>query len=195
MLYYRTHASRRSELPPELVGWESPSVDASLNEQTIGEHRVLAITPQFVFDAPMTGWETLCPGWEVANKGPFSSIAHVNKRSQFFCSVVKIGDEDWLIPSVLTDNGVRNFQVIYGGDDFLPRMTEKQTRALALATEVRTALLSDNLPDFSIRAKWAAEFLTLTYCLSVKSISIVGISEQLIDQTLKIAGGCHAPGG
>jgi hypothetical protein len=193
MLYYRTHASRVNELPPELVGWESPSADANLNEQVIGEHRVLGITPPFVFAPPKTGWVPLCNGWEVVSEGAFLPFRHLYKKSKFLCRVVLTDDMEWVAPVVLNDNGLRHFPVTYGGVGFKPIFSDKDASALKLAEEIRAAISSNILPDYPIRAEWAAELLGLVYCLSPVSLSLVGLPEKLIDETLQIAGGCHAP--
>jgi hypothetical protein len=46
-----------------------------------------------------------------------------------------------------------------------------------------------------VRAKWAASLLPLTYALSVASLAVIGLSDDLIDKTLAVAGGYHASDG
>lgn len=192
MLYYRTHASRAGERPPELVGWESPSVDAQLNENIIGEHRVLVIGPPFVFSPPASGWRPLTNGWEIASVGDFSPVAHARKASAFRCIPYQIDGVHWLLPSVLNEEGTRNFKVRYGGAGFSPLFTDEQKAALALATEIRAAYKASALPDTGVCAAWAADLLTLTHCLSRTSIETIGLHEDLIDKTLRVAGGYDA---
>lgn len=192
MLYYRTHASRSGERPPELVGWESPSVDAQLNENIVGEHRVMGISPPFLFFPPTSGWQPLTNGWEIVSAGEFSPFSHAKKASTFRCIPYHVDGGDWFLPSVLNDEGVRNFKVRYGGEGFAPILTDEQKKALILATEIRTAHKAGTMPDERVCAEWAAELLTLTHCLSRTSIAIVGLHEDLIDKTLRVAGGYDA---
>jgi hypothetical protein len=192
MLYYRTHASRTGERPPELVGWESPSVDAQLNENIAGDYRVLGICPPFGFAPPTTGWLPLANGWEIASVGDFSPVAHAKKSSSFRCIPYMVEGVHWLLPSVLTEEGTRNFKVRYCGPDFAPTLTTEQSAALVIANEIRVAVNSGTMPEPSICATWAADLLMLTHCLSRVSIGIVGLHEDLIDKTLRVAGGCDA---
>jgi len=192
MLYYRTHASRVGEYPSELVGWVPPTADIQRSENTVGDHRVIAVVPPFVFAPPEDGWTKLYTGWEVANVGEFNPLAHAKLSSKFPCAPVAIDGVTWLLPRVLNDKGVRCFKVTYGGPDFAPQITAEQAQALELAKEARTCHDAGTMPDMPTRAQWAAHLLPLTYCLSSASISLVGISEDLIDATLAVAGGWSA---
>jgi len=190
MLYYRTHASRAGELPPELVGWASPNADLSLSENVVGDHRVVAITPPMVFAPPEAGWTKLCAGWEVANTGAFSLMAHAKITTKWLCKPTTFDGEPWLLPVVLNAEGTRAFKVSYGGTDFTPQLTADQVWALALATEIRTCHDGGTMPEVSQRAKWAAQLLGLTYCLSTASIGHLSIlTDETIDAVLASAGG------
>lgn len=191
MFYYRTHSSRAGERPPELDGWVSPSQDANLNEQTIGEYRIVGITPPFIFNPPVSGWVKLAHGWEVASVGAFCATNHA-KVSSTFEGIPVILDQPWLLPVILTDKGTRAFKVMYGGADFLPMMTAEQSAALAAAIEIRTCHDSGKWPDMSVKARWAAAIIGLTYCVSPTSLGLVGLSEDLIETTLAVAGGFYA---
>ncbi len=189
MLYYRTHASRVGEMPPELSAWRSTGPNANLNEQTIGEHRVLAITPPFVFAAPDKGWTPIGRGWEAANVGEFNPLDHAKLASTWMCSPADIGGLKWMLPVVLTDTGARAFKVRYGGQSFLPTLTDEQTWAFELAKEVRICHEANTWPSDDVRARWCARLLQLTYCLSVETLAIVGIDEDVVAATLATAGG------
>lgn len=191
MLYYRTHASRPEPLPPEMVGWESPSVDANLVTQIVGEHRVVGIVPQFVFAPPDLGWQSIGGGWEVASVGPFVPLHHANRASPFPVLDIAIGSTLWLLPRILTDDGRRAFRVRYGGAGFEPMLTPAQSRALAVANEVRTAHAAGTMPEYPIRAAWAAEALTLTHALSSATLAVIGLDEDVIDATLAVMGGYY----
>jgi hypothetical protein len=192
MLYYRTHASRPEDRPAELIGWESTSTSANLVSQIVGEHRVVGIVPQFVFAPPAEGWRPIGGGWEVASVGAFDPLHYVNKSSSFFVLDVEMGDKHWLLPRILTDEGVRAFRVRYGGEGFEPQMTPAQSRALALANEVRACHLAGTMPDYPVRARWAAEALSLTHALSVATIAVVGLDEEVIDAALAVLGGYYS---
>ena len=193
MIYYRTHASRAGELPPELVGWSSPSADASLNEAIVGEHRVLAITPPFVFAPPANGWTKLCAGWEIAITGEFNPLHHCKMTSKWVCLPLEVDGVKWLMPVILNHAGSRGFKVVYGGTDFTPQLTADQVWALALAIEIRTCHDAGTVVDMPVKAKWAAQILGLTYCLSATTIGALNIlSDDLIDKVLSVAGGYHA---
>ena len=189
MLYYRTHASRAGESPPEMVGWTPPHAGVQLSEQVIGESRVLAAVPPFVFAAPETGWTKLCQGWEVANVGVFTPLWHAKMSSKFPCAPIEVDGATWLIPRVLNESGTRAFKVVYGGPDFAPRLTLEQQDALDIAREIRTCHDAGVWPEMPVKATWAARLLGLTYHLSPTTIGIVGIPEDLIDAVLGIAGG------
>lgn len=192
MLYYRTHASRAGEYPPELVGWVPPAPDVQLSENTVGEHRMVAVVPPFVFAPPVDGWVKLCAGWEVTNVGAFNPLAHARLVSKFQCVPTVVDEQTWLLPRVLTETGTRAFKVIYAGPTFTPQMTLQQSDALDLAREIRTCHEAGTLPDVSTRAQWVARLLPLTYCLSPASLGVVGLSEDLIAATLAVAGGWNA---
>jgi len=196
VLYYRTHASRTGELPPELVGWESPCEEACLSENVVGEYRVLTIAPPFVFAPPTEGWVKLCTGWEVASSGVFTSLHHLRLNSKFLCRPTEVDGVMWSLPVVLNAAGSRGFKVVYGGPEFLPTLTGEQVGALVLATEVRTCHEGGNEPEMPLRARWAARLLPLTYCLSEASIATLGIlSDDLIAATNAVAGGYDASPG
>lgn len=195
MLYYRTHASRVGERPPELLGWSSPFAGAVLTDQVVGEHRILAITPPMVFAPPDAGWLPLCAGWEVSSAGAFDPRACMNTSSAWPCRVFTLGDDRWLLPRVLTSTGTRAFRVTYAGDGFKPSLTKQQEAALALAQEIRACHESGTWPDESVRATWAADLLPLTYALSRRSLALIGIHEDLVAATLATAGGFDASSG
>lgn len=195
MLYYRTHASRTGELPPELVGWEPSSSTSTLVDNVVGDHRIVAVVPPFVFAPPTGGWSNLCAGWEVALVGPFDPIAHSRMASSFKCVPTEIDKVTWLLPQVLTSTGVRSFKVVYGGNDFAPILTTEQSKALALATEIRTCHEGGNMPDMQTQAKWAASLLPLTHHLSSGSIgNMCVLNEDLIVATCAVAGGYRGLG-
>jgi len=191
MLYYRTHASRAGELPPELVGWSPPCPEPQLAEQTVGEHRVVGVVPQFVFAAPETGWVKLDAGWEIVAVGDFQPLWHARMASKWLVSPLTVDGATWLLPRVLNDKGTRAFKVAYGGWNFAAVLTTEQHTALDLATEIRTAHDAGALPDYPIRAAWAARLLGLTYHLSPTTLGVLGLGEELIDATLAVAGGYH----
>lgn len=192
MLYYRTHASRAGELPPELLGWTSASAETTLSENTVGDMRVVAITAPFVFAPPEAGWVKLCAGWEVASVGEFNPLAHANIHSTFQCVPTPIDGKTWLLPVVLNKAGTRGFKVAYGGEDFTPQLTPVQQSALALVQEIRTCHDAGTMPDRNTQALWASRLLPLTYALSSRSIGVLNIlTDDLVDATLAIAGGYH----
>jgi hypothetical protein len=189
MLYYRTHASRVGDMPPELVGWVSPHVNAALNEQTIGEHRVLAITPPFVFAAPATGWVKLCAGWEVAATGDSDIVQHARTTSPWLVMPRSIAGSTWLLPIVLNEKGTRAFKVRYAGESFEPTMSDEQRAALAVANEARTCHDSGTWPEGNVLATWVANLLPLVYHLSPRSLGVIGLPEDVVTECLAVAGG------
>lgn len=192
MLYYRTHASRSGEKPPELTDWRPPNETLSLQESTVGAHRVFTISEPFVFTPPEAGWVPLCPGWEVANVGKFNPLVHAKLASSFSVVPLDIDGQTILFPCVLNEAGSRTFKIRYGGSDFSPLLTDEQTSALQLAKEIRTCHESGKWPEMNVRAQWAARLLSLSYCLSPASIALVGlISDDLILAAEQVAGGFY----
>jgi hypothetical protein len=193
VLYYKAHISKGGELPAELAGWRSTSFDYSLNEQVDGDTRVVAITEPFIFDKPSHGWIKLGQGWEVASKGQFNPISHLKVSSKWMGRVVEVDGVPWFLPVVIGKSKERLFKVFYGGKDFKPVLSDEQVEFLALANEIRDCHDSGMMPEASVQAFWAARLLTLTYCLSTTSISLLDIlSEDLITEALSLAGGYHA---
>jgi hypothetical protein len=194
MLYYRTKAGIGGGRPPELDGYQSPGPGMDLQECVIDGHRVMGVSPPFRFDPPTAGWVPLdgSPGWQVVSVGDFDPISHIKLRTTWSIAKVVTGGVVWLIPHVLNTEGTRAFKVSYGGPDFCPILTPEQTMAEKLAKEIRTAIDADNLPDMPIRARWAARLLPLAYCLSESSLAVLGMSEDLIDATLRVAAGLYA---
>lgn len=189
MLYYRTHASRAGEQPTELVGWRPPHADPQLAEQIVGGHRVLGIVPQFVFNPPQSGWVRIDSGWEVATDGDFNPLWHARMASKWAVVPTTIDNITWLLPVVLTADGTRAFKVSYGGPNFNAILTAEQQIALDMAQEIRAAKLANDLPDYPVRAAWAARLIGLTYHLSPTTLGVLGMGEELIDATLAVAGG------
>lgn len=196
MLYYRTSMGQGSTRPPELLGYASTG-GADLHEATVDGWRVLGVTPALRFDPPADGWEPLAgaAGWQIVSKGPFNPNAHIRTSSRWMVAAAEAGGQRWAVPHVLTPEGLRSFKVAYGGPDFAPQLTAEQQAALALATEIRTAITANALPDIPTRARWAARLLPLVYCLSEGSLALLGMSEDLIDSTLRVAAGLYAQRG
>lgn len=194
MLYYRTKAGAGGGRPPELGEYTSPGPGMDLQECVVDGHRVLGVAAPFQFAPPAAGWVPLdgSPGWQVVAEGDFEPRSHIKVRTPWKLAVVDVQGVRWAVPHVLTPDGSRAFSVRYGGPDFGPVLTEEQDRAMRLATEIRTAIQAETLPDMPIRARWAARLLPLVYCLSEGSLAVLGMSEDLIDNVLHVAAGLYA---
>lgn len=187
MIYYRTHASRKGCLPTELAGWDSVSVNGGLVDNTVGDHRIVGIVPPFVFNPPSV-WHDCEHGWEVGVYGTTDLMCHVLKSSPFSVLPIDIGGVKMLFPAILNPDGSRAFKVMYGGVDFKPILSAMQSRMLELANEARNA----HDVDMPIKARWAAEILSAVYAISVRTFSVIGLSEDVIDTTISVAGGRYA---
>lgn len=195
MIYYRQPAGLGGGRPPELVGYTSTGRGFDLTENTEEGFRILCIVPPFGFDPPADGtgrWLGICEGWQAAVSGPFDPRAHVRAASPWKVAKINLPGHPWYVPHVLTPEGVRAFKVAYGGAEFSPQLTPEQASALALATEVRQAIDAGTLPDMPIQARWAAQLLPLVYHLSPATLAMVGLPEDLIDTTLRVAAGHYA---
>lgn len=194
MIYYRTHASRTDDRrPPELADWVSPGEDACLSENVIGEYRYVAVTPPMVFNPPLdAAWVPVAPGWEMAVAGD-TVLNHLARTAcKFKVAVATVNGNDWIIPHILDQKGNRFFTIVYGGDDFKPMLTDQQQELLALAQEVRVCHETKNWPEVSTKAKWAAKFLSVPYCMSIKTIGQLAIlDDELIDAVLMTACGYY----
>ncbi len=193
MLYYRCDASLPEQLPPELVGWASASSDYALHRNDVGLHRVVAICPPFQFDptAP-TKWRKLAgTDWEVAKHGEHAPMAAIKLLAPWKVSVVTISGTPWILPSVLGPTGARDFAVVYD-ENFAPELTDEQTRAVQIATEIRVCHETQNWPEMAIQAHWAAWLLTLTYAYSVDTVMLQRLlNDDVIRTTCLVAGGLH----
>ena len=192
-LYYRTTPGQGGGLPPELAGYISTGPGADLHDGIVGGFRVLGITPPMRFDPPAAGWTPLAgsPGWDVVSAGPFDQLAHFRQQTAWKMAQVRVQGSLWAIPHVLCPDGSRAFKVAYGGPDFAPQLTPEQGRAQRLAIEIRTAIQADTLPEVSIQARWAARLLPLAYHLTEGSLAVLGMPEELIDQTLRVTAGLY----
>ncbi len=195
MLYYRCPAALPEQRPPELAGWVSPSEEAALNGNDVGLHRVVGICHPFLFNptAP-TAWRKLAgTKWEVAVHGELSRIAHVRMDSPWKVSAIQVGGGLWMFPAVLDPSGLRDFPVAYG-EDFTPELTDVQTRAMQIATEIRGCHQTGNWPEMAIQARWAAWLLTLTYAYSVETVMMQRLlNDDVIRAACLVAGGVYGP--
>jgi hypothetical protein len=113
-----------------------------------------------------TQWHDVADGWQCAAVGDLSAPA----RTQQWADVGAVSDMDghlWLAPCILTTSGDRAFRVRYGGQDYMPVLTDEQDRAMVVAQAARAALasLASGGPDVEMApvCAWASELLSLTH--------------------------------
>lgn len=181
MIYFRCSLSHHEVVPSELSDWEPPHPGVALNTVTHGEHRIVGVCGQWDMGIPDGPWEPHSAGWEACKVREPNLDDLVRLNSKWQCHTVACDGRDWFLPAVWKHDGKRAFKVSYGGPDFLPKLTPEQERIEAIAAAIK----GDDGSDMSLRARWAAALISLTYSLSPQTISMCDfLSEDLIDHTL-----------
>lgn len=185
MIYFRTPLATPDLVPAELAGWEPPRPEVALNTVQHGDHRIVGICGQWDVGVPQGPWQAHTPGWQVCKIRDIEPLDYVRLKSPWPCITVEIDGKPWFLPAIVDANGKRLFKVAYGGSDFLPVLTPEQERVEAIVHAVR-----GGDADMSVKARWAANLLGLTYHLSPATIGLCGfLSEDLIETTLAVAVG------
>lgn len=184
MLVYRdTRAAKRRVPPP----WLDGAADLAEAGDRTGAFRWWGIGNAHLV-GERADWTDLDDGWQVAVAGELNPQTF--RRTIRWCRTLNVEDTHgraWTAPVVLNESGDRCILVSYGAD-FLPVLSNAQTRALDIANAARQALnaareVEGGGLDWPVAARWVAELLALTHHVSMGEIAALG----MVDDALILA--------
>lgn len=184
MLVYRdTKAATRRQAPPFLDG----AADLFERADRNGQFRYWGIGNAHLV-GERSDWQDMEDGFQVSVAGPINPQQF--RRVMRWCRTVQVEDtqgRQWTAPVILNEHGDRSILVTYGRD-FLPALTNAQTRAVEIAKAARDALVGAQEVeggglDMAVAARWTAELLSLTHHVSMEVLAVL----ELIDEALILA--------
>lgn len=151
-------------------------------------------------DQPSAQWNDLGEGWSFAVLSDL--VPQALARNQSWCRTRPVADlkgRVWQAPCLLTLDGRRAFNVSYGGDDFLPVLTQEQHEIEAIARVAAEALINchESGTELDMRAAcaWASRMLALVNHVSPKALARGGLLDDGLVMTTLYAATAMAPGG
>lgn len=141
----------------------------------------------------------LVGGWVAWLAGELNPLSLVRKSSQFqTMPVLDSGDRCWWLPLICNRRGERAFDVKYG-KDWLPHLSQEQTRLLGFATAARgfyaaKLALSTELEEgeeINLIAPETAEWVASALC-AVNHLTVEVIQELSLLDGFLISGGLIA---
>jgi hypothetical protein len=178
VILYRDNQNRMD--PPS---WLVGAPDLVVRESITGRHWAIG-------DAYLCGpqernkWVDVGDGFSATVVGELDCLKL--SRAQRWCETATVPDmhlRQWSIPKPLSYEGGRTFRVAYGAD-FLPALTEEQTKTEAIARAARDALIAATLNGDPIQMKlacaWTAELLTITNYVTPRVLAELGLIDDVL---------------
>jgi hypothetical protein len=139
-------------------------------------------------------WSDLGAGYAISGRFESADLAALRRAHGPYRAQpgVDLRGWQWDVACVLDADGARCFAASYG-DDWMPILTDEQSRAVAICEEARVAFLAHAddqaaAPPMQAACAWAATLLGLTYHLSPTVIARARLlDDALVAAVLQIA--------
>lgn len=187
MILYRDMKSGERLGPPEWLLDQDGNWAPGLQCRDDSGGRLWGIGDAYMVGPHKGGWEDLAGGWQTRVVGTIDPTPL--RRVERWVDAVPVDDLNgiiWMAPLILTPMGHRAFRVTFGRD-FLPALTARQKRLLAITEEARSTLEKardgGEGVDMTIGCQWAAELMSGIHYLTPEVIG----ANKILDEALTVS--------